>query len=133
MVMILGDDRQKLIDSLGLPDAVVKLTRGEAVHEELSPWCRGLSYSLEREDFSPPGIDVVPLWEGESSITGFFIDGTGRPSFIRYDVEYLSEYEILGDGIGDVLRHVLEEYVEEDDFAEVLKALGYTKTELGLD
>lgn len=111
-MMILGAKRLKLINGLGISKALKALTNGEHVHEELEFACRGLSYSLESEDFSPAGLDFVPLWESDLSITGFFIDKHSDPIFIHYYVEDIESYKIIGKTVEELVNFIVEEYVD---------------------
>ena len=129
-MMILGTERDKRIAALRLPEPVLRLVHGEEVHPELSSWCRQLAFSLEPEDFAPAGLDLVPLWEGESSITGFFEGGDGKRVFIRYDVEYINDYTVVGGTIEAALADVLNEYIDEDKIDEVAMALGFSTEQL---
>ena len=63
-MMITGNLRELEIEKLNLTSSLLKLTRGEFVHEDLEFRCKKPKYSLEAEDFSPSGLDVIPLWEG---------------------------------------------------------------------
>jgi hypothetical protein len=121
-MMILGEERERLIGGLGGGAAFVRLANGEEVHPALTPWCRRLAFSLEREDFAPAGLNLVPLWEGENSITGFFVRD-GVTTFVRYDVEYIEAYEVLGHDVRAVLTDAMR-WVEDEEVAEVVAALG---------
>ena len=122
-MMILGTERTRLISGLGLPEPLLALTRGEPPHPELKYWCRKLAYSTEPEDMAPKGLDMVPLWEGENSITGFVLRD-GRPVFIHFDVEYIDEYRELGGDIGSVVHDLLDN-IDDGCIADVARALGY--------
>lgn len=129
-MMIVGAERDRRLAELGLRAPVLRLTRGEEVHPALTPWCRKLAFSMEPEDFAPAGLEVVPLWEGENSITGFFVNAAGERVFIRYDVEHIDDYTEVGTDIAAALADVIDEYVEEEDIDEVVDALGYSREEL---
>lgn len=112
-MMITGTARDTELAKLGLTEALVKLTQGEFVHEDLAFRCRALRYSLEPEDFSPPGVDVIPLWEGESSITGFYL-ADAKAHFITYDIEDIDTPESIGDSIADLIHYLAAEYGEDE-------------------
>ncbi|MCW8889840.1 MAG: hypothetical protein OQL20_04190 [Sedimenticola sp.] len=118
-MMILGDKRQKLIDDLILSDSLKKLTVGGFVHDELEFRCLKLKYSLEPEDFSPAGLDVIPLWESDASITGFYQDGNSEPVFIHYYIDDIDDYKVVGRSIADLVDFLVGEYVEYDFEKEV--------------
>jgi hypothetical protein len=130
-MMVLGPERDVHIASLQAPAGVVRLTRGEHVHSALDPWCRKLAFSLEPDDFAPTGIRLIPLWEGENSITGFYFSDAKARTFIRYDVEYIEEFLVLGSRIEDAIRDIVLEYVEDDEVADVLASLGISELDLG--
>ena len=121
-MMILNELRDSEIAKLGLNEAFLKLTQGESVHPELNDYCRPLKYSLEPEKFSPAGIDLVPLWEGNSTITGFYYDD-GRPLFIKYEIEYIDEYEVVGRSVSEVIENLISEYIESEFEQEIRNAL----------
>ena len=129
--MILGAERDAHIAALRASPAVVKLTRGEHVHPALDSLCRKLAFALEPDDFSPRGIKLVPLWEGENSITGFYFSDSDSATltFIRYDVEYIEQFRVVGSTIEQAIRDMLVDHVEGEDIADVLACLGLT----GLD
>lgn len=121
-MMILGDKRQEMINALNMNESLKRLTSGEFVHEELEFVCFKLRYSLELDDFSLNGIDIVPLWESDSSITGFYLDQK-KPIFIHYYIEDTDEYKILGKDIIDLVNFLVEEYVDyafEDEVRNLL-------------
>lgn len=122
-MMILGDKRQKLIDNLNLSDSLKKLTEGAFVHDELEFRCLKLKYSLEPEDFSPAALDVVPLWESDTSITGFYLDDYSEPVFINYYVEDIDDYKVVGKCVSDLVEFLIGEYVEYDFENEVRSLL----------
>lgn len=122
-MMILGDQRYRLIESLGFNDKLKALTKGNVIHSELEFRCMSLKYSLEPEDFCPDGIDVIPLWESESSITGFYLDDLEKPIFIHYGVESIEDYKVLGSSISDLVNFLVSEYVDyayEDEVRDLL-------------
>ena len=122
-MMILGKERDKLIDSLNLTESMRKLTKGEFVHDELEFRCNKVKYSLGPEDFSPAGLDVIPLWESETSIMGFYLDEEEQPNFIHYYIEDINDYEIIGNTIDDLVKYLIGEYVEfgyEDEVKQIL-------------
>lgn len=121
-MMILDENRNALISRLGLSESLLKLTRGKFVHDELEYRCMSLKYSLEPEDFSPTGIDVVPLWESDSSITGFYTKDN-MPVFIHYYIEDIEEYRVIGHSVDDLITFLVDEYVEYDKETEVRELL----------
>jgi hypothetical protein len=121
-MIILGSERDRLISELNLPEGVRRLTRGEVVHREIASRARRLAYSTEPEDFSPTGIDIVPLWEGESSITGFYLKG-GEPKFIRYDVYCLDEVVELGGTVAELVEDLVR-FLDAEQSDEVRRILG---------
>jgi hypothetical protein len=122
-MMILGDQRQELIDSLEFSESLKSLTRGEYVHDELEFRCQSLKYALEPEDFSPEGINVIPLWESNSSITGFYFDKNSMPVYIHYYVEDIEDYKIIGQNKEDLINFLVEEYVDYEYENEVKSML----------
>ena len=121
-MMILGSKRDKLIDSLNLSVPMKKLTKGKYVHDELEFNCLELSYSLEPEDFSPPNLQFIPLWESELSITGFYLDGT-KTVFIHYYIEDIDDFNVIGYCVNDLIDFLIRKYVEYDYEEEVKKLL----------
>lgn len=111
-MIILGNQRDEAISKLRLTTNLARLTRGESVHPELDDCCRVLEFCLEPEDFSPSGLDVIPLWEGHSSITGFYLS-EGKPTFIFYEVEDIDEFRILGTTLNSVVEDLLSQQVDE--------------------
>jgi len=122
-MMILGDKRQQMINALNMNESLKKLTFGEFVHDELEFVCFKLKYAFELDDFSPKGIDMVPLWESDSSITGFYLDQTKNPVFIHYHIEDIDEYKIIGKNITDLVNFLIHEYVDYGFEDEVKKLL----------
>ncbi|WP_426357551.1 hypothetical protein ACPUVO_13970 [Pseudocolwellia sp. HL-MZ19] len=122
-MMILGDKRQKTIDSLNLSDSLKKLVKGEFIHDELEFRCFKLKYSLEPDDFSPQGVDLVPLWESDLTITGFYLDGNLTPVFIHYDIESIEDYKVIAKSLDGLVEFLVSEYVEYDYEDEVRKLL----------
>ncbi|UTV26472.1 hypothetical protein [Photobacterium atrarenae] len=118
-MIILGDKRKKLIDNLNFNESLKKLAAGESVHDELDFRCLKLKYSLEPENFYPVELDVVPLWESDTSITGFYLDEKSEPVFIHYYVEDIDEYKVVGKSVADLVEFLVEEYVEYDFENEV--------------
>jgi hypothetical protein len=129
-MMVLGAKRDAHIAALEAPLGVVRLTRGERVHPALDPWCRKLAFSLEPEDFAPLGIELIPLWEGENSITGFYFSEANDPIFIHYDVECIDQFRVVGSTIGEAIRDIILDYIEDEDVVDVLTSLGLTRRDL---
>lgn len=122
-MMILGEKRKELINNLKLNSALRGLTDGKYVHDELEFRCLELKYSLEPEGFFPGGLDVVPLWESDLSITGFYLDENEQPIFIHYYVEEMDDYKVIGNTISDLVDYLVKEYVEykyEDEVRNLL-------------
>ena len=122
-MMILGDKRSKLISDLGLSNSLQKLTEGEYVHDELEFRCLKLRYSLEPEDFSPQGLGIVPLWESDITITGFYLDEDSKPVFINYYVEDIDDYRLIGTKVSELVDFLIDEYVEIESENEVRSLL----------
>lgn len=123
-MMILGDERQKIIDSLNLSDSLKELIKGEFIHDELEFRCLKLKYSLEAEDFSPQGVDFIPLWESDLTITGFYLGGNLNSVFIHYDIESIEDYKVIGHSLDGLIEFLVSEYVEyeyEDEVRKLLK------------
>ena len=118
-MMILGQKREEMIGQLKLSQSLERLTAGERIHEELEYRCLPLRYSLEPEDFSPAGLDVVPLWESESAITGFYVDNDSKPVVVHYHVEDLEVYRVIGRSPADLVEFLVEEYVDQNHEDEV--------------
>lgn len=106
-------DRELQIGKLNLTIALLKLTRGEFVHEDLEFRCNKPKYYLEPEDFSPSDLDVVPLWESDYTITGFYFEGS-TPVFVVYDVDNLDEIREIGRSIDDLISFLVDEYAENE-------------------
>lgn len=125
--MILGSDREYYLNELNLSENLYKLTQGKSLHHELDDCCRRLAYSSEPEDFSPTGLDVIPLWEGHSTITGFHVIG-GQFEFIKYYVEDIENYKVIGTIINDVLNDLIENEVfaeiEDEELKKIKSLLG---------
>jgi hypothetical protein len=113
-MMILGSKRENLIDSLNLSSSMKKLTKGEFVHDELEFRCLELKYSLESDDFSPSGMELVPLWESDTSITGVYLDGE-ETVFIRYFIEEITDIKVIGRTVNDLIDYLVGEYVDYED------------------
>lgn len=122
-MMILDDKRKKMIDGLNLSDSLKRLTDGDFVHDELEFRCLKLAYSLEPEDFSPAGLDVVPLWESDSSITGFYLDDNSEAVYIHYYVGDIDEYKVVGKSVVDLVDFLVGEYVDYEFEDEVRSLL----------
>ena len=112
-MLILGAQRDLAIESLRLPTALEKLTRGEFVHRDLEFRCRKLSYSLEPEVFSPKGLEMIPLWEGESSITGFYYTN-GSPTFVIWYVDEIESPIKIGHSVADLVDYLVSRYGEDE-------------------
>ena len=111
-MFILGEEREDALLGLQLPSSLARLVRGESVHPELDDCCRPLAYCLEPEDFSPSGLNVIPLWEGHSTITGFYFSG-GQTIFIIFEVEDIDHFTTLGTTVESVVEDLLAERVDE--------------------
>lgn len=98
---------------------LLKLTNGEFVHDELEFRCFKLKYSIESDNFAPAGINLVPLWESDSSITGFYNDEHDAPCFIHYYIDGLDSYRTIGKTLTDLVNFLVEEYVDYEFEAEV--------------
>lgn len=126
-MMILGSEREKYLGELNLSENVYKLTQNQPVHHELDDCCRRLAYSIEPEDFTPEDVDLIPLWEGHSTITGFHVKN-GIFEFIKYYVEDIDNFKVLGASITDVLTDLIEnevfEEIEDQDLNEIKSLLG---------
>jgi hypothetical protein len=112
-----------------LPDNINRLTKGEYVHDMLSDDCHPLSWAIDHPDICPSNCDVVPLWEGDSSITGFMRLEDGV-QFVKFDIEDPDRYEILGPTINSVITNLLirywtEQEAEDEDLIEVAYLLEY--------
>jgi hypothetical protein len=93
--MILGRAREQALRSLELPQLMLAIALDPACAPAvLRDDCRKLAYAYE-PDMHPTGIDVVPLWEGHSSITAFAAHLVPA-AYIQYEVEYIEDYAILG-------------------------------------
>lgn len=128
-MLILGSSRDKELDRLNLPDNVRRLTRGESVHPQLDDDCRPPQEAADSQVF-PKGLDVIPLWEGHSSVTGFYRRPNGAPEFIRYEFEYPDDYVVLGGSIHSVITNLLawywtEENADDQVLREVAQLLEY--------
>ncbi|WP_417358793.1 hypothetical protein [Gallaecimonas pentaromativorans] len=82
------------------------------MHEDFDNRFSKIRYSAEKEDFSPNGLDVVPLLETDLTITGFFIDENEKPNFIQFDIEDPDDYENIGNTKEDLINFLVEEYVD---------------------
>jgi len=120
--MILGEERERLIDGLKLSPSLRSMASGESVHDELEYRCLELKYSLEAEDFAPKGIDVVPLWESDISITGFYMGEDECPVFIHYYVDDIESYRVVGRTIDELVGFLVSEYVDYE-FEEEVRGL----------
>lgn len=117
-MIIKGALRDKVIGNLGLTNSLLKLTRGEFVHEDLEYQCQSLKYSLEPEDFAPKDIELIPLWESESSITGVSeIEGEFR--YIHYYVDSIESYKIIAKSIEGLINHLVDEFAENERESDV--------------
>lgn len=123
-MLILGDERERVIHGLQLSTAMQALARGRGpvLHEELEYCCRPLAYSLEKESFCPRGLDVVPLWEGHSSITGVVLRD-GCALFVRYEVEEIERVIELGSTEFDVWVALFRRDIDQDYAQDVADAL----------
>lgn len=122
-MMIVDEKREELISDLKLNESLRRLTSGEFVHNELEFRCLKIKYSLEPEDFSPTGLNVVPLWESDRSITGFYLNEKGDPVFIHYYIEDIDDYKVIGSSVGKLVDFLIEEYVDYEFEDEVRKLL----------
>ncbi|WHI46114.1 hypothetical protein [Microbulbifer sp. VAAF005] len=113
-MIIIGEKRDKEIKNLEFPDAIHNLMNGEFVHEDLEYRFTPLKYSLENEDFSPQGIDVIPIWESDYSITGFYLEN-GSPVFITYDIDDLNSINRIGASVLELVEYLVKEYGEDEE------------------
>ena len=121
-MMILGSKRKEMISNLNLSAPLRKLTNGEYVHDELEFRCQDLKYSLEKDDFSPSNMDLVPLWECDTSITGFYMNDE-KPVFVHYYIEDFASLKTIGASVEDLVSYLVNEYVDYDYEAEVTNLL----------
>lgn len=112
-MLIIGSQRASEIEKLQLPPALKSLTRGEFVHPDLEFRCGRLRYTLEPEDFSTIGLDVIPLWEGESSITGFYYNDA-LPVFIIYNTDDIDSPVEIGRSIRELVEFLANSYSENE-------------------
>lgn len=123
-MVLLGDEREIGISKLGFGINLLRLTKGEFVHEELEFRCFPIKYSLEGETFAPEGIDLLPLWESDSSITGAMFQA-GSPVFIHYYIDEIDDYTEIGGSVDELIDFLVDEYVEyefEQEVRELLKS-----------
>lgn len=113
-MLITGNRRDRELEKLSLPPAILALTHGDVVHQDLEFRCQKLKYSHEPEDFSPPGIDVYPLWEDDLSVTGFFYNEGGGLVFIRHYFEDHDKYLHIGESVQDLIDYLVREYAEDE-------------------
>jgi len=99
-------EREEAIGKLNLTSSLLKLTRGEFIHEDLEFCCYKPKYYLEPENFSPPGLVVIPLWEVDDSITGFYFEDQ-EPVFIRYYVDYLDDPKVIGRSVKELIEFLV--------------------------
>jgi hypothetical protein len=121
-MMILGSKREEMINNLNFTAPLRKLTNGEYVHDELEFRCLELKYALETDDFSPNNVDLVPLWESDTSITGFYMNEE-KPVFVHYYIEDIADLKTIGTSVEDLVAYLVSEYVDYDYEAEVKKLL----------
>ena len=114
VMMILGDNRDQEIERLKLSKNILKLIQGGFVHEDLEFRCNKLKYSLEPEEFSPEGIDLIPLWEGEYSITGFYISGSSY-KFITYYIDDIEAKRIIATNETELIDYLVIQYAEHEN------------------
>ena len=107
-------ERELKINQLHLTSSLLKLTRGDFVHEDLEFRCNEPKYYLEPEAFHPSGLDVTPLWESDYAITGFYFDGM-TPVFVVYCVDSLDEVKEIGRSVEDLIGYLVEEYAENEE------------------
>jgi len=112
-MIITGSTRDIEIEKLNLTKPLLKLTKGEFVHDDLEFRCNALKYSLEVDDFSPKGLDIIPLWEGESSITGFYLYDS-EPTFITYYIDEIDSPKEIGKSVSDLVDYLVTEYGEDE-------------------
>ncbi|WP_444958088.1 hypothetical protein [Microbulbifer sp. ZKSA002] len=113
-MIIIGKERDKEIKNLDFPDAIHSLMNGEFVHEDLEYRFAPLKYSLENEDFSPQGIDVIPLWESDYSITGFYLENAS-PVFITYYIDDINSIKRIGASVVELVEYLVEKYGEDEE------------------
>ena len=123
MMMIIGKNRSEKINELGFSDSLLKLCKGQFIHDELEFRCMEIKYSLEIEDFSPTDLDVVPLWESDSSITGFYLGHNNKAVYIHYYIDDIDKYQTIGKSISDLIDFLVSEYVDYDYEKEVRELL----------
>ena len=126
-MMILGEKREEKLRKINFTPAIVRLMDGKFVHDDLEFRFQGLSYSLEDACMAPNDLDVIPMWEDDQSITGFYLSGD-RPVFIKYYVEDMEPIEI-GRSVADLIDFIVKEYGEnESELRSVLSAPGGSTT-----
>lgn len=110
-MIVLGESRKDIIAKIDFTSAIIKLMAGEFVHDDLDFRFQGLAYSLEKE-MCPEGVDVIPIWEDNLSITGFYLE-ENVPVFIKYYLEDMEPIEI-GRSVSDLVEHLVTEYGENE-------------------
>lgn len=122
--MILNEDRLNEIKRLSLHPQIERLTQGfgKDIHFELEFCCRELNYSLDEDLFSPGIEDFIPLWEGHSSVTGFFWE-KDKPIFVRCEIEEPENFKHLGSSEKELLVHLFRREIDEEVAEEVAQAL----------
>jgi len=110
----LQEIREEKIQKLGLSENLLKLTRGEYVHEDLEFRCEEPKYYLENESFSPSGKNFTPLWEADSSITGFFLEND-KSVFIKLYADDVEDFQIIGESKEDLIEYLVTEYAEDEE------------------
>jgi hypothetical protein len=121
-MMILGADRETELKKLGLSNSLMKLTEGEFVHDELEFRCFKSKYALEGDAFAPKTFDLVPLWESDSSITGFYKKGDST-FFVHYYIDDINDIKVIGESVSDLIEFLVSEYVDYDYESEVRNLL----------
>lgn len=117
-MMILGAERESELQSLGLSNSLLKLTEGGYVHDELEFRCFKPKYALEGDTFAPKSFDLVPLWESDSSITGFY-KKEDAVCFVHYYIDDINDIKVIGESVSDLVEFLVSEYVDYDYESEV--------------
>lgn len=102
------------IAKLNLTSGLMKLTLGGFVHEDLEFRCNKPKYYLEPDGFSSPGLDVIPLWESDDMITGFYFEGA-TPVFIVYYIDSPSAVREIGRSVDELINYLVDEYAENEE------------------
>lgn len=94
MAAVPENQRVAELQRLGVSDALVRLSRGEAIHEAFRHNCLGPPYYVYHSAGTPEGPPLVALWDRQDTVIGLWRRPDGL-EFVEFSIEVDDEFTSL--------------------------------------